>query len=169
MKINNFIKFAAAILLLWTVCAVLFSGCTRDNRINTAELERRMAQADDRLAFFDGEVFCCKETYYTYFSLSSEKDVLMTVKEDGYGRVKRVTVTSDEKNASSGGGFVLVCEAAAAALLPEKTDIGQISSAVGLTDTSNADEAGFAEFKIGKVTFWTYRGKNTVTFCVDIE
>ena len=70
-------------------------GCTRDERINAAEFERRLTKYDERCAFFDGEVFYRKPTYYTYYSFACERDVLLTVRHDKYGRVDRVTVTAD--------------------------------------------------------------------------
>lgn len=145
-------------------------GCTRNERINAAEFERRLTKYDERCAFFDGEVFYRKPTYYTYYSFACERDVLLTVRHDKYGRVDRVTVTADAESAADiNGAFALVCSAAAYALLPSDCDIASVLSAAGLFDVSSADNAGFSEFTAGKTSFWVFRGRGSVTFAADVN
>lgn len=145
-------------------------GCTRDERINAAEFERRLTKYDERCAFFDGEVFYRKPTYYTYYSFASERDVLLTVRHDKYGRVDRVTVTADAESAfEDDGGFLLVCGAVAAALLPPDSDTAAVLDSSGLYDSSRADNAGFSDCSVGKSSFWVFRGRSAVTFAADIN
>lgn len=150
--------------------AVLLTGCTRSERINTAELERRMAQYDERLAFFDGEVFYNKQTFYTFLSFESPRDVLLTVKSDKYGRVTRVSATADKSFAGqSGAGFETVCLAAAAALLPEDADSAGLVEQAGLYDENAADAGGFSMVDFGKYNIRVFRSTGAVTFTIDVK
>lgn len=167
MKKNRRI-FTAILIVFFSLS--FFTACTREERINVAELERRMAKYDENCSFLDGEVFYCKPTYYTYFSFESEQDVLLTVRHDKYGRVDRVTVTSD-----AGGSveedcrYALVCRCVAASLLPTGSDADAVLSSAGLFDEQCADAAGFSDFTVKKTSFWVFRNRGTVTFTADIS
>ena len=115
-------------------------GCTRDERINAAEFERRLTKYDERCAFFD---IICIHCVCVFGFAESAADI--------------------------NGAFALVCSAAAYALLPSDCDIASVLSAVGLFDVSSADNAGFSEFTAGKTSFWVFRGRGSVTFAADVN
>lgn len=160
-------KVLSAIVLCF---AVLLTGCTHTDRINTAELERRMAQYDERLAFFDGEVFYNKQTFYTFLNFESPRDVLLTIKSDKYGRVTRVSATAEKSFAGkTGAGFETVCLAAAAALLPEDADSAGLVEQAGLYDETAADAGGFSVVDFGKYNLRVFRSTGAVTFTIDVK
>ena len=158
-------RYAFVLVSLFFVLSC-FVGCTREERINVAELERRMAKYDERCGFFDGEVFYCKPTYYTYVSAANDGELLLTVRHDKYGRIDRVTVTCNEPNGDT-DVFLTVCGAAAAALLPDGESTDEILRLSGLLDPSLADSAGFSSHEVGKNEIWVFRGRDAVTFSVD--
>lgn len=79
-------------LLLAFLC-VLFSGCTRSERIDYSELNRRLKKEDKAFSFSEKDVFFRDGVYYAFYSVLSEEDMLLTMKENDEGRLTCVTLT----------------------------------------------------------------------------
>lgn len=95
---KKFIK--KSIIMLLGALLMLFSGCTRSERADYSELNRRLAKEDKAFCFNENDVFFRDGVYYAFYSVLSDDDMLLTMKENDDGRLTCVSLTSSGNEAA---------------------------------------------------------------------
>lgn len=94
MKKRGMKRLAALGLALWAAVHVLFSGCVRSLPPSPAGLLRALEKAAPRFSFPLDGLLRSGETWYAFYSLASSNDLLLTLKTDAAGAVRRASLTA---------------------------------------------------------------------------
>ncbi|MCH5197619.1 MAG: hypothetical protein J1E34_01825 [Oscillospiraceae bacterium] len=133
MKIIKKIVIFAVILSV----VLSFSSCVKDKRFDYSELNIRLKKDAPEFVFDESEIFFSDSVYYVYYSLNSEDDMLLTLKEDERMKLERITLTLDSKKAEeSGETFRKFALALANIFIPELNESALID-ATGINDVSS--------------------------------
>ena len=91
MKIWKILRKTVVFLLI-PALALPLAGCVKDKRFDYTELNLRLASLAPAYAFEITDLFFADGVYYCYYSFSQPEDALLTMKEDGDGRLERVSL-----------------------------------------------------------------------------
>lgn len=128
-KSVNFIVMMSLILGL--------SSCVKDKRFDYSELNIRLKNVSPEFVFDETELFYSDSVYYIYYSLNSENDMLLTLKEDEKMKLERITLTLDaEKADMSGETFKKFALTLADIFIPE-LNVNALIEATGIDDVSS--------------------------------
>ena len=95
MKTMKNMRIFAVIPLLFALL-LPFAACAKEKRFDYSELNLRLTALMPAAAIDESALFYADGIYYYYYTLASEHDTLLTMKEDASGRLERVTLTADE-------------------------------------------------------------------------
>jgi|GEM_PF-6315937 len=129
------LKKISAIIVLLALLSGLAS-CVREKRFDYSELNIRIKKEAPEYSFREKELFYSDGVYYMYYSLHSENDMLLTLKEDENKKLKRITLTMDaEKAELSADDFYSFSKLLSELFIPE-LNVEALEEATGLSDTS---------------------------------
>lgn len=127
-----------AALSVITALVFSFSACVKDKRFDYSELNLRLGKEAPEFVFDENGLFCSDGVYYVFYSLCSEDDMLLTLKEDEKGRLTRVCLTLDAEKAEKGAdAFSRLSLALAKIFIPELDTVKML------------EETGLGEFTAG--------------------
>lgn len=156
-KAGNFMKIIKKILCI-TLCLALcsfFSACHRNEYIDYSEFNRRLKSENKLYKFCEDEIFYKSSVYYVFFSLVSEKDILITMREDGEHIIDRISITAagQSDTADFNSAFPEYIKAVIRSFVPEKYSdvfINELNSAAEVLfgDYFNTTESGFYSLSV---------------------
>lgn len=100
----------------------LLTSCTRSERIDYSELDRRLQKENALYTVNETDILFSDSVYFAFLSLKSEDDILLTMKEDEEKKLVQVTVSAsgDDTSEEFRESFTDFACAVIRAFLPEE-------------------------------------------------
>lgn len=95
MKIMKKLQIYGAILLIIAIF-LSFVSCAKEDRFDYSELNLRLTSLMPSAQIDESALFFSDDTFYYYYSLVSEHDTLLSLRQDADGLLDRVSLTADE-------------------------------------------------------------------------
>ena len=122
-------KKLCCLLLAFTLFCT--AGCQADARFGFAELNARIRAEDKSFCFREDTVFFTDNVYYAYYSLQTENDLLLTMREDGDRKLDRICLTLTAASPDAAERFRTFAALLADLFIPD-CDLTALYTATGL-------------------------------------
>lgn len=162
-------KKVISLLVIFTV-AILFSSCTREERIDFSELLVRMDSLFDEVDFPQEAAFFSESKWYLFFSVFSENDCLLSAEQDENGFLTNVSVCAfydGRENAQE--SFVSVCEKLSKCFVPVDYPTDDLLEEVGLYEKDSVFSEGAHFSQSGRYAFSLFGTDFGSAFYIELQ
>lgn len=162
-------KKVISLLVIFTV-AILFSSCTREERIDFSELLVRMDSLFDEVDFPQEAAFFFESKWYLFFSVFSENDCLLSAEQDENGFLTNVSVCAfydGRENAQE--SFVSVCEKLSKCFVPVDYPTDDLLEEIGLYEKDSVFPDGAHFSQSGRYAFSLFGTDFGSAFYIELQ
>lgn len=162
-------KKVISLLVIFTV-AILFSSCTREERIDFSELLVRMDSLFDEVDFPQEAAFFSESKWYLFFSVFSENDCLLSAEQDENGFLTNVSVCAFyDGRGNAQESFVSVCEKLSKCFVPVDYPTDDLLEEVGLYEKDSVFSDGVHFSQSGRYAFSLFGTDFGSAFYIELQ